>query len=204
VCSHLTTLRFASPQLFAFGGVCSLKVTLLGDVSTRIELRGTRNPAAFDAYLHATRATDQGGSTGYLRATAAYSEAVRLDANYALAFAGRSFVQSLYAAQSATRSEVQRFFDKALADAHQAIALAPELPEGHLALGFYLANGALDLKRAGDELERARALAPGRASVLRVSGLYGIWRTSMRKRRQRTQKPSASIPIWRALMNSAD
>jgi TolB-like protein len=29
----------------------ALKVTLLGDVSARIELGGTRNPAAFDAYL---------------------------------------------------------------------------------------------------------------------------------------------------------
>jgi TolB-like protein/Tfp pilus assembly protein PilF len=153
----------------------ALKVTLLGDVSTRIELGGTRNPAAFDAYLHATRAVDQGGSTGYLSATAAYSEAIRLDPNYALAFAGRSFAWSLYAAQAAPSSaEVRRSFDSALADAHQAIALAPELAEGHLALGFYLANGGLDLKQARDELERARALAPGRAAVLRVSGLYAI------------------------------
>ena len=36
-------------------------------------------------------------------------------------------------------------FAKALADANQAIALAPDLAEGHMAFGFYLANGALDL-----------------------------------------------------------
>jgi hypothetical protein len=33
-----------------------LRVTLLGDVSAKIELGGTRNPAAFDAYLRALRA----------------------------------------------------------------------------------------------------------------------------------------------------
>jgi TolB-like protein/Flp pilus assembly protein TadD len=152
----------------------ALKVTLLGDESAKIELGGTRNPAAFDAYLHAARAAEEGGSTGYLSAAAAYSEAIRMDPNYALAFAGRSFVQSLYASQVAPRSEVRQFFDKALADAHQAIALTPELAEGHLALGFYLANGGLDLRQARDEFDRARALAPGRATVLRISGLYSI------------------------------
>jgi TolB-like protein/Tfp pilus assembly protein PilF len=152
----------------------ALKVTLLADTATKIELGGTRNSAAFDAYLHATKAADAGGGKNYLIAVAAYTEAIHLDPNYALAFAGRSFAQSLYASQSAARSEVRKYFDKALADAHQAIALAPELAEGHVALGFYLANGALDLKQAFDELERARALAHGAATVLRVSGLFAI------------------------------
>jgi TolB-like protein/Tfp pilus assembly protein PilF len=152
----------------------ALRVTLLADTATKIELGGTRNPAAFDAYLHATRAADAGGGKGYLGAAAAYTDAIRLDPNYALAFAGRSFVESLYAAQNAPRSAVRQYFDKALTDAHQAIALASELAEGHLALGFYLANGALDLRQASDEFERARALAPGRATILRVSGLIAI------------------------------
>ena len=152
----------------------ALKVTLLADTATKIELGGTRNSAAFDAYLHAARAADAGGGKNYLIAVAAYTEAIHLDPNYALAFAGRSFAQSLYASQSAARSEVRKYFDKALADAHQAIALASELAEGHMALGFYLANGALDLKGAFDELGRARALGHGAATVLRVSGLFAI------------------------------
>jgi TolB-like protein len=152
----------------------SLKVTLLADTATKIELGGTHNPAAFDAYLHAERASDEGGGENYLSAIAAYTEAIRLDPNYALAFAGRSFAQSLYASQSAPRAKVREYFDKALADAHQAVALAPELAEGHLALGFYLANGALDLKQAFNEFGRARVLGHGRATVLRVAGLFSI------------------------------
>jgi TolB-like protein/Tfp pilus assembly protein PilF len=152
----------------------ALKVTLLADTATKIELGGTRIPAAFDAQLHALRAADAGGGQNYLSAVAAFTDAIRLDPNYALAFAGRSFTQTLYASQSAPRSEVRQYFDKALADAQQAIALAPELAEAHLALGFYLANGALDLTRARDEFQRARALAPGAATILRVTGLYAI------------------------------
>jgi TolB-like protein/lipoprotein NlpI len=152
----------------------ALKVTLLADTATKIELGGTHNPAALDAQLHALRAADAGGGQNYLSAVAAYTDAIRLDPNYALAFAGRSFTQTLYAAQSASRLEVRQYFDNALADAHQAIALAPELAAGHLALGFYLANGALDLRQAHDEFERAHALAPGDATILRVTGLFAI------------------------------
>jgi TolB-like protein len=150
----------------------ALKVTLLADAVTKIELGGTRNPAAFDAYLHAAKATDAGGGKDLLSAAAAYTEAIRLDPNYALAFAGRSFAESFYASATAPRSEVRPYFDKARADARQAIALAPELAEGHAALGFYLANGALDIKQARDEIERARALAPGSATILGLSGLF--------------------------------
>jgi TolB-like protein/Flp pilus assembly protein TadD len=152
----------------------ALKVTLLADTASKIELGGTRNPAAFDAYLHAERAADAGGSENYLSAIAAYTEAIQLDSSYALAFAGRSFVQSLYAAQSARRSQVRDYFDRALSDARRAITLAPGLAEAHTALGFYLANGALDLKQALDEFERARALGYGRATILRITGLAAI------------------------------
>ena len=152
----------------------SLKVTLLADTATRIELGGTRNAAAFDAYLHATRASEEGGRQNFLKAIAGYSEAIRLDPNYALALAGRSFTLSLLASQFAQRAEVREYFDRALADARRAIDLAPELAESHMALGFYLANGALDIRQASDEFERSRALAPGAAVILRVSGIFAI------------------------------
>src|SRR5215470_5240315 len=72
----------------------ALEVTLLGDVSAKIELGGTRNPAAFDAYLRGSKAYStlhkandlQSGTAVYQSAAAAYTEAIRLDPNYALAF----------------------------------------------------------------------------------------------------------------------
>ena len=68
-----------------------LKVTLLGDVAAKVELGGTRNPAAFDAYLRASKAYNSAHTAQDLQAAiAAFSEAIRLDPDYALALAGRS------------------------------------------------------------------------------------------------------------------
>src|SRR6202042_1450311 len=58
----------------------SLKVTLLGDVAAKLELGGTRNPAAFDSYLRGSEsfnATREGKDL--LTAIAAYTEAIHLD-----------------------------------------------------------------------------------------------------------------------------
>jgi TolB-like protein len=107
----------------------ALKVTLLGDVAAKVELGGTRNPAAFDAYL---RGAKEFGSSPI--AIAAYSEAIRLDPNYALAFAARSIALSGSAQEAATAQAAREGFGKAQADARRALALAPDLAEAHLAL----------------------------------------------------------------------
>jgi TolB-like protein len=116
----------------------ALKVALLGDVSAKIELGGTRNPAAFDAYLRGSKAFSIGShdAKAFQTAIAAYAEAIRLDPNYALAFAGRSRAHGGYAGEFATGAgEIRDSFDKAQADARKPIVLAPELGEGYLALG---------------------------------------------------------------------
>jgi TolB-like protein len=156
------------------GAVASaLKVSLLGDVATKIELGGTRNPAAFDAYLRGRKADFAAhDSKDQATAIAAYTEAIGLDPNYALAFANRSIALTAYANILLTSvvPPVRESFDKAKSDADKAIALAPDLSEGHMALAYYFENGGLDFTRANEEYERALALAPGNA---RVVGRYG-------------------------------
>ncbi|MGO9852860.1 MAG: TIR domain-containing protein [Steroidobacteraceae bacterium] len=152
----------------------ALKVSLLGDVATKIELGGTRNPAAFDACLRGRRAALAAhGNKDLQTAIAAFTEAIGLDPNYALAFANRSTALAAYAG-NASEPLVRESFDKALADARQAIALAPDLAEGHLALAYYFEAGSLDFIRANEEYERALALAPGNARMLRVYGLFAV------------------------------
>jgi TolB-like protein len=149
----------------------ALKVTLLGDVSHKIELGGTRNPAAFDAYLHASNAfQSRHKDTDIPTAVAAYTEAIRLDPNYALAFAARSAALTVYTSDAATGAAIREGFEKAEADARRAIGLAPDLAEAHSALAFVLETGALDFARANEEYERALALAPGNVRVLYESG----------------------------------
>ena len=151
----------------------ALKVRLLGDEAAKIELGGTRSPAAFDAYLRGSKAFQLGqGLSSYQSAIAAFTEAVRLDPNYALAFAGRSEAYANYAAALATGNTVRELFDKSQQDAHEAIKLAPGLAEGYLALARFLDTGALDYAGASEAYQRAMTLAPGNAQVLSEGGRF--------------------------------
>ncbi len=151
----------------------ALKVTLLGDVAAKVELGGTHNPAAFDAYLRGAKAVSSRREAKDLPAAiAAYTEAIRLDPHYALAFAGRSTALSIFASEAATAAAAREGFDKAQADARQSLALAPDLAQAHLASAYVSAADTLDFTQAGEAYERARALAPGNAQVLRQSGVF--------------------------------
>ncbi len=145
----------------------ALQVTLLGDVSVKIDLGGTRNAAALDAYLRASKAKSLRDSVKDLPAAIAeYTKAIRLDPKYARAFASRSTTLTDYAAGTGIRDD----FNKAEADARQAIALAPELAQAHVALAAVLEIGTLDFAQASKEYERAMLLAPGSAAILSDSG----------------------------------
>jgi TolB-like protein/Tfp pilus assembly protein PilF len=151
----------------------ALKVTLLGDVAAKVQLGGTRNPAAFDAYLRAAKAVSSRHEAKDLQAAiAAYTEAIRLDPHYALAFADRSLALSNVAVEAETPAAAREGFDQAQADARQAIALAPDLAQAHVALATVSEFGTLDFTQASEEYERALALAPGNAQVLRTSGVF--------------------------------
>ncbi len=144
----------------------ALKVTLLGDVAAKVELGGTRNPAAFDAYLRGAQAYSSiHEAKDLLAAIAAYTEAIRLDPHYALAFAGRSMALSTYAGETATGAAIRGSFDKAQADARQALALAPDLAQAPLAFAIVSEQENLDFTQASDAFERALALGPGNAQV---------------------------------------
>jgi TolB-like protein/Tfp pilus assembly protein PilF len=154
----------------------ALKVTLLGDVAAKVELGGTADPAAFDAYLRGAKAVSSRRDAKDLpAAVAAYTEAIRLDPHYALAFAGRSFAFSQVSGEAETPAAEREGYDKAQADARQALALAPDLAQAHVALAIVAANGTLDFTQANDEYDRALALAPGNAEVLRASGIFAAF-----------------------------
>ena len=153
----------------------ALKITLLGDVAAKVELRGTRNPDAFDAYLRAAKAYSSIHEAKELPAAiAAYAEAIRLDPHYALAFAGRSIVVSTAAGEAETAAAAREGFDKAQAGARQALELAPDLAQAHLASAIVSESGTIDFMQASAAYERALALAPGNAQVLRDSGLFAV------------------------------
>ena len=152
----------------------ALKVTLLGDISTKIELGGTHNPAAVDAYLRGLTAYNLAEhETDEQAAIAAYTEALRLDPNYALAFVGRSTAWGDFANQYAAAPAIQASVAQQQADAQKAVALAPELPDSHLALALAYEQ-RLDFARARDEYDTALALGSGNGRVIRDYGIFAV------------------------------
>jgi TolB-like protein/Flp pilus assembly protein TadD len=152
----------------------ALKVTLLSDVAAKVELGGTRNPAAFDAYLRAAQVYRGALDEQSLRdSIARYSEAIQLDPEYAIAYANRSIARFDLARNWATGESVHDYREGAQADARKAILLAPDLAEGHRALATLL-EGILEFSGANQEYGRALALAPGNAKLLRYYGMFAV------------------------------
>jgi TolB-like protein/Tfp pilus assembly protein PilF len=153
----------------------ALKVTLLGDIAAKIELGGTNNPAAFDAYLRGAKAASSIRDTKDLPAAiAAYTEAIRLDPRYAIALAARSTALSDIAVEEETSAAMAEGYANAQADARQALEIAPQLAQAHLALA-YVSDDTLNFSRARDDYERAVSLAPGNAEVLQRSGQFAAY-----------------------------
>jgi tetratricopeptide (TPR) repeat protein len=149
----------------------ALQVTMLGDVAAEIEVGGTRNPAAFDAYLRASKAYYEAQTGKELQAAISeYAEAIHRDPDFAHAYARRSIATALFARNYPDKRTLGEYLNKAQADARKAIALAPDLADGHVALARFLA-ASLEFIPATQEYERALALTPGNASVL---GYYGV------------------------------
>ena len=153
----------------------ALKVTLLNDLAAKVEVGGTRNPAAFDAYLRGLKIYNTVRDyRGEEPAITAFTEAIKLDPGYAMAFANRSFAQASYAERLPQGGGSDDIYKRAQADAQQAIDLAPSLADGHLALAFVYESRFLDFVRASSEYDRALELAPGYARVLRNYGIFAV------------------------------
>jgi len=139
-----------------------LEIKLAGSESAKFEVGGTKNPAAYDAYLRALREFENNDDErGSNHATLdALDQAIALDPNYAAAYAMRS-MERLDSWGAANPDMAKDLGEQALEAAERAVALAPDFGDAHAALGRVRRNISLDLMGAGAEYDRALALAPG-------------------------------------------
>jgi TolB-like protein/tetratricopeptide (TPR) repeat protein/predicted Ser/Thr protein kinase len=154
-----------------------MRVRLLGDEAARIEVGGTHNSEAYDAYLRGMQIEVTVQDTASARrALAAFDQAIALDPNFAAAHTHRARALRNLANFSTDPNAVQDLYATARQAAERAVALAPDSADAHMALGWHvLVNGYLDFTRAAPEIDRAMALAPGSASVLdSYAGFQGI------------------------------
>jgi TolB-like protein len=145
----------------------ALQATLLANAAATIELGGTQNPQAFDAYLRGKNliATFP-GKTAALDAIVAFTEAVRLDPSFAKAYANLALIENGFAEYYGVGPEIREHFQRARVAAERALALAPELGEAHSALARVLSDGFFDFHGALAEHERAVSLSPNDSGVL--------------------------------------
>lgn len=149
----------------------ALQATLLADAGTTIELGGTHNTQAFDAYLRgrSDRGEDRNSVLGRI---ANFDEAVRLDPAFAKAYSAKAQAENGFAEFYGVGPEIREHFEAARKDAEHAIALAPDLGEAHSTLARILADGFFEYGNALAEHERAIQLAPNDSTVLLFAGWY--------------------------------
>ena len=134
---------------------------------------GTRNVAAYEDYLQGRALFNLAKDEASDRAALTHFEsAIAEDPRFALAHAARSRSLAAIAGEYAAADQLKPLYSEAIASARRAVDLAPDLAEGHLALGFALFTGKLDIAGAGPFYERAYALGRGNADVALLYALY--------------------------------
>ena len=147
----------------------SLQAKLSPNEKERLDRQPTQNS---DAYLLFIQAHDYANRSEHLRddslkAEQLFEQAIKLDPKFAAAFAGLSMVES-WIYHSFEPTPARR--EKARLNADESLRLQPNLPEGHLALGFSYYYGDRDYERALAEFEIAKRDLPNEAQAYMAIG----------------------------------
>src|SRR6476646_5067405 len=142
----------------------ALQAKLSPNEKARLDRRPTPNP---DDYLLFVQAHGYASQRDMFRDTSLkaeplFEQAIKLDPNFALAFANLSMVES-WVYHSFDPTPGRR--EKARRNADEALRLQPDLPEGHLALGFSYYYGDRDYERALAEFDVARRALPNESEA---------------------------------------
>ncbi len=144
-----------------------------GEETRQARAGATTDVAAFDAYLRGRDLFDSQRDEGSDRgALAHFDKAIALDSGYATARAARSRTLAVIANQFAQAEERQHLYMQAVAEAREAIRLAPELADGHVALGYALFYGQLDAAAAAPHYATAARFGSGSPDVLSRHALF--------------------------------
>ena len=153
----------------------ALRIRLLGGAAEKVELGGTRNPEAFDAYLQGLKLARIANTAERCDAPVkSFGAAIAADPNYALAYAHRSLIRWDCATYYTADWLQQAVGGGVRSDAARAIELAPALAAGYVAMSN-LESGLLNFPAADEACTRALALAPGNDQVLYYCSQLAAW-----------------------------
>ncbi|MCY7398421.1 MAG: TIR domain-containing protein, partial [Sphingomonas bacterium] len=157
---------------------------------------GTRKVAAYEAYLRGKalynlskdEATDR-------KAKALYENAIAADPDFALAHAALSRVLSSIASAYAPGAKIKATFAAAVSEGRKAVALAPKLAEAHLALGYAMFAGQLDIKGSRASYDQAYRYGRGNADNLLLYALYTVRARRSAEAREAIERAVALDPL---------
>ena len=169
---------FAVQSDIANAVVAELRAALLSErggrpgASVEAEVRAaatgrSADPEAYRLYLQGRFYVLRITEADVARGVDFYRQALDVDPAFALAWAGLS--RAYHAQAGRGWLPVTVGMEQARDAAQRALTLAPDLPEGHIALAWVLADYDWNWKNAQGELERSLALAPGDGDVHRAS-----------------------------------
>ena len=142
----------------------ALEAKLTGREKKQLAFEGTKNPAAYDAVLHGIALSNSQSSADIPKMREYFQRAVQLDPNYAQAWAflGTAQLQLYPAPEEAAKAR------KAI---ETAIRLAPDLEDGHIAMGVYKYYAEQDYDGALAQLAIALEQQPNDYSAIYFTGL---------------------------------
>jgi TolB-like protein/class 3 adenylate cyclase/tetratricopeptide (TPR) repeat protein len=172
---------FAVQEDIAQSVVKELRAALLGekpDASARAAVNAEvkaaakgrgENAEAYRLYLQGRFFEDRSNREGIEKAIDYFRQALELDPQYALAWAGLARAYSDQAGSSWL--PIAEGFGKAREAAQRALELDPDLAEAHAAMGEICTLHDWDWRGADQSFKRALELAPGNARILRNAAL---------------------------------
>jgi serine/threonine-protein kinase len=162
----------------------ALNVALGPGVTQTLAARPTTSPVAYDLYLRGNEYYSHENRADGAIAVQLYEQAIGLDSGFALAWA--KLAQAHAAAYWLGWDPSVKKLALAQHAAERALALQPDLPEAHLAMGFYHYWGHRDYDRALAEFAVTGRAQPNNADVIEAIGL-------VQRRQGKWQDAAASL-----------
>ncbi len=125
------------------------------------------NPEAFQLYLQGKFYGERVTQTDTDKAIELFQRALSIDPDFALACAGLSHIHQVQAGYGF--APIDEGFERAREAAQRALRLAPDLAEGHIALGAVFEGHDWNWTAAEASYRRALELAPGDTNALRAA-----------------------------------
>ena len=141
-----------------------MKVKLLGETVRSDAARSSENPAAHNAVLQSDFYFQQQTPEGVRKSIAFLQDAVRLDPNYALAYAKLGQAWRQYAISFAI-DDASKAYDEARQAMDKAVSLAPDLVDVRMTVGLLAMNPGLDFPAGEKEFRHVLQSSPNNAAA---------------------------------------